>query len=87
MVKRKFREFQGVVLEEDISEGGPRKGTFGIVLDLLSDNGLAVEFFDESGATIEVLLIFDSQVRPATVKEERSALAAQESFPISVENV
>jgi len=87
MVKRKFREFQGVVLEDDIPEGGPKKGTFGIVLDLLAGNGLAVEFFDESGATIEVLLISTSQVRPATVNEERSALAAQESLPIFVENV
>jgi hypothetical protein len=83
----KFREYEAVVLDRDIPDGGPLKGTFGIVLELLDGDGLAVEFFDDGGATIEVLLISDSQVRPATSKEKRIAFAAQESLPISVDNV
>src|SRR5687768_11255341 len=46
------------------------KGTAGVVVDLLSNDGLAVEFFDVDGDTIDVAFIAAENVRPATPKEE-----------------
>ena len=52
---------------------GIAKGTGGIVVDLLSregyEPGIAVEFFDDEGETIDVAFIPESYVRPATEAE------------------
>jgi hypothetical protein len=46
------------------------KGTAGVVVDLLAKDGIAVEFFDDDGDTIDVAFIATESVRPATPEEE-----------------
>jgi hypothetical protein len=51
------------------------RGTAGIVVDLLSKDGVAVEFFDAAGDTIDVAFIAAESVRPATPKEKEESRA------------
>jgi hypothetical protein len=45
------------------------KGTHGAVVEILEPGGLAVEFFDNEGETIDVAFIPEEYVRLATVPE------------------
>jgi hypothetical protein len=57
---------------------GIAKGTGGVVVELLSredhEPGVAVEFFDDDGETIDVAFIPESYVRPATEAEMAASL-------------
>ena len=66
----KFKMFDGVVLKKDLPQYGLDKGTHGVLLEFLPRNGVAVEFFDSDGKTIEVALIPISSVRRTNEEED-----------------
>ena len=76
---RKLELFQSVVLERDLKPPDVSvrlsKGTFGAVVELLKRDGAAVEFFAESGQTIDVAFIPEVYVRPATDAEIEAHLS------------
>jgi len=73
-----YEKFQSVVLEQDLVKSanvGLVEGSFlargarGIVVEYLVRDGIAVEFFDDQGQTIEVASIPESYVRAASSAE------------------
>jgi hypothetical protein len=77
-MKRKFEKYQSVVLEQDLVKSvrvGLVEGSFlakgarGIVVDHLIHDGIAVEFFNDEGRTVEVASIPESYVRAASNTE------------------
>ena len=80
-MKRRFKMFDSVVLERDLDDKsgaalseGVRipAGTRGAVVEFLRLDGLAVEFFDDEGETIDVAFIPESFVRAPTPDEARA---------------
>ncbi len=88
-MKTKFKMFQGVVADRDLTEpdlmgawgrgkpglvdGKPAvlKGTHGVIVEVFEKTaGLAVEFFDDEGDTIDVAFIPLNYVRAETKAEE-----------------
>jgi len=74
---RKFELYQAVVLEHALNPPDVKSrlesGAPGIIVDLLNPDGVAVEFFDKGGKTIEVAFIPESFVRPATKAETKAS--------------
>jgi hypothetical protein len=72
-MKRQFEMFQGVVLVRDVkgsfASGFITYGTYGVVMDLLKHDGLAVEFFDAEDNTIDVVLMSEDDLRAETDAE------------------
>ena len=77
-MKHRFDKFQSVVLEQDLVKSAKvglvegrflAKGARGIVVDHLARDGIAVEFFNDAGQTIEVASIPESYVRAASQTE------------------
>jgi len=70
---RKYELFEPVVLQDELAEPLIAKGTFGVVMELIPPDGLAVEFFGSDGRTIDVALLSQAHVRPATKVEQKKA--------------
>jgi hypothetical protein len=77
-MKRRYKLFDGVVLTRDLDDSSDAalmpgvfipSGTHGVVMELLIKDGIAVEFFDDDGETIDVAFISESIVRPPTEEE------------------
>lgn len=63
----KYKLFDVVVLNEDLSDEGLRAGMIGAVIDVYSQpvEGYEVEFCDEQGRTIAQLALSPDQIRLA----------------------
>jgi len=63
----KYKLFDVVVLNEDLSDEGLRAGMIGAVIDVYSQpvEGYEVEFCDEQGRTIAQLALSPDQLRLA----------------------
>jgi hypothetical protein len=84
-MKRQFEMFQGVVLVRDVkgsfASGFRTYGTYGVVMDLLKHDGVAIEFFDQDDNTLDVVLISEDDLRPETnaeidLRQKRQAVKA-----------
>ena len=68
--------YQLVVLTQALSEPSVKEGTLGVVVEMLPSDGVAVEFFDSGGKTVDVALIPEAYVRAATKTEQKAARQA-----------
>lgn len=65
-----IKEFERVILTEDIPGTELKKGDVGVVVEIYNGGeGYEVEFFALNGETIAVETLENRQVRPATSRE------------------
>ena len=63
----KIKEFDEIVITENLANGTFRKGTIGVVVDVLSENsGYVLEFFAANGQTLGVEIVSANQVAPVS---------------------
>ncbi|UQZ90255.1 DUF4926 domain-containing protein [Deltaproteobacteria bacterium Smac51] len=61
----KYKQFDVVVLTEDIEEYDLKEGTVGTIVDVYTKpEGYEIEFFDENGKEIMNIGILESQILP-----------------------
>ena len=78
----KFALYETVKLKRDIDEPAIAKGTTGVIVEMLPPDGLAVEFFDDTGETIDVALLpesFVALVKTQTAKKAPASRASADS--------
>jgi hypothetical protein len=76
-MKHKFNLFDAVILERELPDSGLKPGTFGVVVELLPKNGVAVEFFDAEENSLDVALISSAYIRPESPTEFRARQAVE----------
>jgi len=63
----KIKEFDEIVITENLANGTFKKGTIGVVVDVLSENsGYVLEFFAANGQTLGVEIVSANQVAPVS---------------------